>query len=62
MAPPTSVSTNILTRILATAAIWSIVVVFSERVPVRMVDGILAVLGAALTVVIWIYPSSKERN
>ena len=55
-------STNILTRILATAAIWSIVLVFAERVPVRMVDGILIVLGVALTVVLWIYPSQKERN
>jgi len=59
---PSSTSTNLLTRILATAAIWSIVVVFAERVQVRTVDVILAVLGVALTLMIWLYPSQKERN
>ena len=59
---PSAASTNILSRILASAAIWSIVVVFSERIRVRAVDVILLVLGLALTLVIWLYPSQKERN
>jgi len=54
--------TNLLSRILATALVWSIVLVFARRMEVRMVELILVVLGGALTAVIWAGSAVKERK
>ena len=61
MAPGTK-TTNIITRVLATAAVWAIAIVFAEKVKVRTVDIILLVLSVALTIAIWAQPAQEERN
>jgi tryptophan-rich sensory protein len=62
MPDPSSNPTGLLNRILATAAIWSIVLVASSRIRVPLVEMILLVLGAALTIVIWLDRSSKQQK
>ena len=54
--------TTLLTRILATAAVWSIALVLARRLEVPLVEVILLVLCITLTVIIWLSPMGQERK
>lgn len=54
--------TTLLTRILATAAVWSIALVLARRMEVPIVEIILLVLCVSLTVIIWLSPAGQERK